>query len=118
MDQRERIADGDEALRAAFDYYLANLWTNMPAIVQSFDSVKGTCKVQPTIKARVRDAQGKESWVAMPLLVDVPVIFLGGGGFVVTFPVKKDDECLIFFGCRCIDAWWQQGGIQVQAELR
>src|SRR4051794_25634521 len=115
MDQRERIADGDEALRAAFDYYLANLWTNMPAIVQSFDSVKGTCKVQPTIKARVRDAQGKEPWVTIPLLVDVPVIFLAGGGSVVTFPVKKDAECLIFLGSPGINAGQPQACIQVHA---
>ena len=36
----------------------------------------------------------------------------------MTFPVKKDDECLVVFSSRCIDAWWQSGGIGVQAELR
>jgi hypothetical protein len=50
--------------------------------------------------------------------VDVPVCFPRGGGCTLTFPVTQGDEALIVFSSRCIDSWWQSGGIQVQAELR
>jgi phage baseplate assembly protein V len=36
----------------------------------------------------------------------------------LTFPIKPGDECLVIFASRCIDSWWQQGGIQGQAEYR
>lgn len=118
MDQRERIPDFHEALKAAMEDSQANLWTALPGIVESFNAEEGTCKIQPTIQAQVRDRLGKTSWVTMPLLLDVPVIFPQGGAFAVTFPIAQGDEALVVFSSRCIDAWWQQSGIQPQVRLR
>lgn len=42
-----------------------------------------------------------------PLLVDSPVICLGGGNGALTFPVAPGDECLVFFNDRDIDNWFQ-----------
>ncbi len=53
-----------------------------------------------------------------PLLVDVPVVFPRGGGCTLTFPVKAGDECLVIFADRCIDFWWQSGGIQEPVDER
>jgi hypothetical protein len=106
------------AVRAALDGFQPSVWTALPGIVKSFDASKGTCEVQPAIKAQVTAKDGTKSWVAMPLCVDVPVQFMGGGAFVFTFPVNTGDEGLIIFASRCIDAWWQSGGVQQQAELR
>ncbi|MFX6052396.1 Gp138 family membrane-puncturing spike protein, partial [Acinetobacter baumannii] len=36
----------------------------------------------------------------------------------LTFPVKRGDECLVHFSSRCIDLWWQNGGIQPPFENR
>ena len=96
----------------------SSLWTALPGIINSFNPVKRTCEVQPTLMARVRDAKGEFKWVQLPMLVDCPVIFPSGGGFTLTFPLAKGDECLVIFASRCIDSWWQSGGIAVQAELR
>ena len=54
----------------------------------------------------------------MPILPDVPVVFPGGGGFALTFPVAAGDECLVVFASRCIDAWWQSGGVGEPMEPR
>lgn len=118
MDQRERINDSNEALLAAMDGRQAQVWTALPATIQSYNPQKMTCEAQPTIQARVRDKDGNMSWVNLPVLVDVPVIFPGGGGFTLTFPVAAGDEALIIFSSRCIDAWWQNGGVREQLELR
>ena len=48
----------------------------------------------------------------------MPVYFPSGGNCTLTFPVKPGDECLVVFASRCIDAWWQSGGVQDQAEMR
>lgn len=118
MDRREQLNDPEEALRAAFDGQLAGLWTALPGIVDSFDPGAMTVAVQPSILGKLRAPDGAVSLVAMPLLVDVPVVFQSGGGHTMTFPVAKGDEALVVFASRCIDGWWQSGGIQAPIEMR
>ena len=77
-----------------------------------------TCVVQPAIQGVQTDAQGSETAINMPLLLDCPVIFPSGGGCTLTFPIKANDECVVHFSSRCIDAWWQLGMVQPQAEFR
>ena len=111
MDRRERADDPVEAQRAALDGKQAEIWTALPGIVESFDPVAMTVSVQPAVKGQVQDESGGAAAVNMPLLVDVPVVFPCGGGFTLTYPIKKGDECLVIFASRCIDGWWQSGGI-------
>jgi hypothetical protein len=118
MDRRERSATQEEALRAASDALRGSLWTGMPGIIQSFNPAAMTCEVQPAIMGRIRQPDGTIRYVNMPLLVDVPVYFPAGGSVVLTMPVAPGDECFVAFADRCIDAWWQQGGIQPPMELR
>lgn len=118
MRPNERVDDLLNAVRSALDGFQPNLWTALPGVVDSVDLEKGTCSVQPAIKSQVTSKDGSRSWVELPLLVDVPIQFMGGGGFVMTFPFAAGDEGLVVFACRCIDSWWQSGGVQTQAELR
>lgn len=90
----------------------------MPGIIQSFDPDAVTAVVQPAIRYIERDNDGNKSTKDYPLLVDVPVVFPRGGGCTLTFPVKAGDECLVIFADRCIDFWWQSGGIQEPVDGR
>ena len=99
------------------DDIMASLNSSVPGIIQSFNADEQTAVVQVAIRRRVKtDAGVREE--KEPLLVDVPVCFLGGGGKVLTFPIQAGDECLVFFADRCIDAWWQSGGVQNQVMPR
>lgn len=118
MDPRERYGDRLEAVRAALDARQAEIHTGFPGIVQSFDATKLTAVIQPAIKYQVRDQSGVLNWVALPLLLDCPVHFPSGGGFTLTFPLAEGDEVYVALAERCIDAWWQSGGVQPQAEFR
>lgn len=122
MDPRERLQDAEEAHRTAYEGLVSGLNTAMPCfVVNVYMNTAGkamTVDLQPTVMAKQRAEDGTVQDVKLPLLVDVPVIFPGGGGFVVTFPIKPGDEALAIFGNRCIDSWWQSGGIQTQAEIR
>ncbi|HHT5644557.1 TPA: Gp138 family membrane-puncturing spike protein [Raoultella planticola] len=91
---------------------------SIPGIIQSFDPDAVTAVVQPAIKGVEHDESGAEVSVSLPLLVDVPVVFPRGGGCTLTFPVKEGDECLVIFADRCIDFWWQSGGIQEPVDGR
>lgn len=90
----------------------------MPGIVDSFDPDAITATVQLAIKGVVTGIDGKAQFINMPLLVDVPVHFPRGGNCTLTFPVSAGDECLVVFAARCIDSWWQSGGVQVPFEPR
>lgn len=118
MDQRERISDVQEAIRTAIDGLLWDLWVALPGTVQAYDRVKNICTIQPTVKIRYTNPQGDTSWLTMPLLTHVPVVYYCGGAFAVTTPIQVGDEALVIFSSRCIDNWWLSGGIQEQPEIR
>lgn len=119
MLQDERIPDDPLlVLITALTGWQSNMWTALPGIIESFDPVKLTCIVQPSIQAVRRSADNVISNITLPLLLDCPVVFPMGGGFTLTMPLAAGDECLVVFASRCIDAAWQSGGVQPQAEYR
>ncbi|HBT4564084.1 TPA: phage baseplate protein [Klebsiella pneumoniae] len=92
---------------------------SMPGIIKSFDPETVTCVVEVSIYIpKPESAEGKsidrlpQDNVFYPLILDAPVIFPRGGGCTLTFPIKEGDECLVVFADRCIDFWWQSGGVQ------
>jgi hypothetical protein len=118
MLQIERFNSLQIAIEQALKGFQANLWTALPCIVQSYNAAKGTVSVQPAIRLWVTTLNGANGWLTIPPLVDIPVCYMGGGGFVTTYPIQAGDEALVIFASRCIDSWWQQGGVQNQFELR
>jgi len=118
MDRRERLDDPEESLRMALESYASQLWTALPASVVSVNLAAQTISVQPTIQGSVADPSGNVRLVNLPVLVDVPLVWPKAGGFALTFPVAAGDEVLVVFSCRCIDSWWQSGGIGAPAESR
>lgn len=82
-------------------------------VIQSFDPDEVTATIQIGNMGNYQQ-QSK----AYPPLVDVPVVFPRGGGCTLTFPVKEGDECLVIFSDRCIDFWWQSGGVQERVYTR
>jgi hypothetical protein len=118
MDQRERQNDPEVALRAALQGWQRKIWTALPGIVQGPVAADGTISVQPALTAKQRLPSGVIKNVTMPQLIKCPVVFPAGGGFVLTFPVGAGDEALMIFASRCIDSWWQSGGVQGQIVMR
>lgn len=114
----ERAGDKQALLEVLRHTISSQLRVALPGIIQSFDAETITCPVQPAVKGVISDAQGRAQSVALPLLVDVPVIFPRGGGVTLTFPVAAGDECLVVFADRCIDFWWQNGGVQEAVDPR
>lgn len=102
------------AIRAA----LANLWTCLPCEVIEYNPEAVTVNVQPLIKIPVHLPDGEIETVELRMLLDVPVMFPCAGGFTITHPIKKGDECLVNFADRNIDLWWQSGGIQDPFDTR
>ncbi|KFK92010.1 MULTISPECIES: phage baseplate assembly protein V [unclassified Serratia (in: enterobacteria)] len=115
---QSQIGGKQQASQALADAISASIRVAIPGIIQSFDPVAVTCVVQPAIKGYETDDSGDRTSTSLPLLVDVPVIFPRGGGVTLTFPVNAGDECLVLFADRCIDFWWQNGGVQEPVDGR
>jgi len=79
--------------------------TNIPAKVLSFNSEDQTIIAEPFIYEVYSDGISSK----LPRIEDIPVIFNGAGGGVLTFPIKAGDEVLLAFSQRDIDAWWTTG---------
>lgn len=118
MPRTENTNDWVEVLEQAMDGKLSSVWTALPALVVSFDASKRTCVAQATIQMQFCDEKKVTRWVTLPVISDAPVQFPGGGGFVMTFPLKAGDEGILVFAARCIDHWWERGQVQQQAEVR
>ena len=113
----ERLGDQSELLRKLLGKFSSDLRVCLPGIVQSFDPEKLTCTIQPAIREKL-NFNGNLEWADLPLLPDVPVVITGTSDYFITFPIVKGTECLVVFGDNCMDAWWQNGGVQNQVEKR
>ncbi|ENK7105493.1 TPA: hypothetical protein J5G23_003484 [Escherichia coli] len=118
VSDQTRSGDLAETFKSERDTTKNQIRVALPGIVQSFDPDAVTAVVQPAIRSVETDNDGNRVTKNYPLLVDVPVIFPRGGGCTLTFPVKAGDECLVIFADRCIDFWWQNGGVQEPVDDR
>lgn len=107
-----------ESVWKALDNFSSDLRFCEPGIIQSFNSTKQTVEVKLALRERVKDKDGKVSWAEISVLADVPIVFPRAGDYVLTFPVSQGDECLVLFGDKCMDAWWQNSGVQNQMDTR
>lgn len=118
MDRNSILNDPETALRYGLTNLQAQMWTALPAIVQSVDLDAMTIECVPSIKGVQTNEDGSQTFVNMPTLLDVPICFPSAGGFSLTFPIKTGDEVLVIFSSRAMDSWWQLGGYQNPVELR
>lgn len=116
--EQTRSGDLSATLEAERGITNGQIRVAMPGIIQSFDPDTVTCTVQPATRSVQQLNDGTTSTRDYPLLVDVPLIFPCGGGCTLTFPVAPGDECLLIFSDRCIDFWWQSGGVQEPVDPR
>lgn len=54
---------------------------------------------------------GQGVYTKIVTLKQVKLATIGAGGFYITLPVAKGDECMLIFQDMCLDAAWQSGGI-------
>jgi hypothetical protein len=118
MNREERLDDPEESLRLAMESQQAQIWTALPGVVAAVNLAAQTLSVQPTVQGSVASPNGAKQLVNLPLLVDIPIVWPRAGGFALTFPIAAGDEVLVVFASRCIDSWWQSGGVGAPAEAR
>lgn len=118
MNISEILGSENGMYRAMGDNWKSNLRVACPGIIQAFNPEEQTVTVQLALRELIRNENGDKEWVQIAPLLDVPISIPRSGGYSLTMPIEKDDECLVVFGDMCMDAWFSHGGIQNQMELR
>lgn len=120
MEIVERYNDPQENMRVAEDALQSRIWTMLPGIVQSVTVSGGVpvAAVKLAIKGYDNHPDGTRTFHDLPILPHCPIVFPRGGGYSMTFPIKKGDECMVQFSCRSLDEWWQTGTGQPPYDFR
>jgi hypothetical protein len=100
----------DESLEAVINAELAEVHTALPAKVVKY--ADGKADVKPVI-LRVYEAEdGTEQTVAYPVITNVPVMNLRGGGAFISIPLKAGDPVWLLFAQRSLDKYLETDGTQ------
>lgn len=104
----ERLQSQADLLNALARNISCNLRVALPGIIASFDADKQTATIDLAIQDRIV-LNGVAQYKQFPTLTDVPIVLPRAGGFTLTMPVKKGDECLVVFADMCMNAWFSGG---------
>lgn len=105
----ERLNDFIESIRLAVRGETNKIWKILPVVLQSGDG--HTAVLQSAVSGVVMAPDGTISNPALPLLLDAPIHFPGGGGVTSTHPTNSGDEGIAVFTDRAQDTPHQSGGV-------
>jgi len=108
MNEKLQLVD---ILNSAIDFALTNLHTATIAKVTGVQAK--TISVQP-VTNRVVNGQS----IRLPEFIEVPPVFMQGGGSYTAHPIAVGDYCLLIFTERCFDRWYDGLDFQNPAEFR
>jgi len=94
------------AVKKAITFSLTDVNTCLPGRIEKYDYAKQKADVKPLIKKLYVDGTTE----ALPVIVNVPVVWPRGGGGSLTFPLEKGDGVLLVFSQRSLDTWLSKGG--------
>lgn len=93
-------------LKDVFDTVSMNIFDRLNChtigIIDSFDESNQTAEIQVVFKKTFENKEHEP-----PLLVDCPVIVLGGSAGGLRLPITKGDHCLVLFNDVNIDNWYE-----------
>ena len=105
-------------LQGVKDDIFATLNCAQIGTIQSFNAAKQTATVSLNFRRVVYNQTQQldappapPAVIAYPLLTDVPVFVLNGGGAVMTMPIGAGDTCILLFNDRNLDTWYSTGAI-------
>ena len=84
------------ALDFVFEQRFKDLYTSMPGIVEAYNPQTKRVRV----RGAIRIAKTNGTFETRKPVVNVPVVFPSGGGYVLHFPIRPGDAVLLLFSMR------------------
>lgn len=107
-----------ELLRRAIESRIADIHVSLPGIVRSYDAEKQVASVEPVVRRALFDEDGEQVEEELPILENVPVVWPGGGGFYLHFPLAAGDTGDLVFSERSFAEWRETGIVSTPGDLR
>lgn len=101
---------GPEVLSEFIKAHLYELRVSMPARVVEYDPATQRVSVQPEVQDGRFDEDEQREAVTLPVLTNVPLVFPGGAGGRITFPIEAGDGVLLIISSSSISRWKAVGG--------
>lgn len=89
------------------------LHTGMPGEVESFDADNQMANIKVAMQTYAPQEDGTMKARSYSVLPSVPIVFEGGGGYRMTYPLQKGDPVWLEFSESSIDAWLDRGGADI-----
>lgn len=98
-----------QMLQAAIDAELVHRHTALPAKVVEYNRADQSCSVQILLKRAYNDEEGERQLEELPVIPHVPVAFLGGGAYSITFELAVGITGMVVFSEASLDKWLNEG---------
>lgn len=93
-------------LKATMEKYMKSVDGMLPAVVVAYNRTTNRATIAPAINMVMTNNEQ----LVRAQLASIPVLAIGGGDFVLTFPLKAGDTGWIEASDRDISTWLQGGG--------
>lgn len=107
-----------EVLRDAIESRLVDVHTIKVGKVVSYDRNLQVADVQPVIQRPYNVGGGNLDFEELPIIPNVPVVWLRAGGFYVHMPLAAGDHVVLGFTDDSIAEWRQSGEVTTPDDLK
>lgn len=107
-----------DLIQAAISARLAEVYTQLPGRVESYDAATQTASIKIMIRTPLENLDGDITLEDLPVIQSVPVSFARGGQFFESFPLTPGDEGMCQFSMRDINEWRRTGQLVDPGDIR
>ncbi len=99
-----------EVIRQAIESRLLDVHTALPGVVVTYDPATQTANVLPAVRRALPLEDGTEH-EDLPIIPNVPVGWMRGGGYSFQFPLVPGDHVWLVFSEAATGAWRESGAL-------
>ncbi len=103
-----------DGIQMVVDATLEGIRICMPGKIESYDPTTRKADIKPMLKRVYADGDVE----SLPVITAVPVVWPGGGGGALGFPLSPGDGVLILFGERNMENYLETGKDSLPADAR
>lgn len=105
-----------EWITALLDARMLRVRVAAPGHIKSYDASKRLADIE--VGTNPADPADPSVFVPRGIIRNVPIVFPGGGGYSLTFPLKAGDKVELVFQDHSIDQWKERGTVVDVVDLR
>ncbi|MDD5034861.1 MAG: Gp138 family membrane-puncturing spike protein, partial [Methylococcaceae bacterium] len=99
-----------EVMKIVSDKTKRDIFVARPGKIETYDPLRQVANILLCQMEPFADEDGGTGAEPIPVLMEIPVLFPGGGGYFMSFPLLPGDIGLVVFCDRSLDTYWASDG--------